>query len=60
MDDVLKPGALPVDTPVEKTAAPPKRTWALMGDVATFRGGVPEHLIQWNRAKGEADPDPQL
>ena len=31
-----------------------------MGDITGFRGGVPEHLIQWRRAAGEEDPEPQL
>jgi hypothetical protein len=33
--------------------------WPLMGDIVSARGGVPEHLIRWRRAEGEADPDPQ-
>lgn len=37
-----------------RAAAPP-----LIGDIVTARGGVPEHLVQWRRAEGEADPDPQ-
>ncbi|QMU58342.1 MAG: hypothetical protein GKR98_09140 [Boseongicola sp.] len=39
---------------------PSKVSWPLMGDVVTVRAGVPEHLIQWNRAAGEDDPEPQL
>ncbi len=31
----------------------------LIGDIVTFRAGVAEHLVQWRRAKGEDDPDPQ-
>ncbi|MEM7717740.1 MAG: hypothetical protein AAF222_00925 [Pseudomonadota bacterium] len=47
--------------PVETTApteGPPKPDWPLMGDVASFRAGVPEALIHWRRAKGEAVPRP--
>jgi hypothetical protein len=39
---------------------PPKEDWPLMGDVATVRAGVPEALILWRRARGEALPEPQL
>ena len=59
MENVLQRGAYVEESEV-KTSHPPKPTWVLMGDVASFRAGVPEHLIQWNRAKGEKDPDPQL
>lgn len=44
----------------EAKRLPPKPTWPLMGDVASFRAGVPEALIQWRRARGEDDPAPQL
>ena len=40
--------------------APPRRAdWPLMGDIVSARGGVPEHLIRWRRARGEPDPAPQ-
>ena len=39
---------------------PAKTSWPLMCDVHGCRAGVPEHLIQWRRAAGEDDPDPQL
>ena len=39
---------------------PARHLWPLMGDVASARGGVPEILIQWRRAEGANDPDPQL
>ena len=44
----------------EKSPPRAKPSWALMGDISGFRGGVPEHLIQWRRAAGEEDPEPQL
>lgn len=44
----------------DRPALAPKESWPLMGDVHTARGGVPEHLIQWRRAAGESDPEPQL
>ncbi len=34
--------------------------WVLMGDIVSHRAGVAEHLIQWRRAMGEADPEPML
>ena len=46
----------------ETAPTPPKPRsagWPLMSDVATHRAGVPELLIQWRRARGEDDPDPQ-
>ncbi len=39
---------------------PPRTSWALMGDIGAARGGVPEILIEWRRARGEDDPAPQL
>jgi|GEM_PF-6926276 hypothetical protein len=32
--------------------------WALMSDLQTVRMGVPESVLLWRRARGEADPDP--
>ncbi len=32
-----------------------KTTWALIGDINSHRAGIPEHLIEWRRAKGEDD-----
>ena len=34
---------------------PPKTSWPLMGDINSHRAGIPEHLIEWRRAKGEDD-----
>ncbi len=39
---------------------PPASDWALMADVSSFRAGVPEALIHWRRARGEALPEPML
>ncbi len=36
-----------------------RRPPLLMGDIVAARGGVPEFLIQWRRAEGEDDPEPQ-
>ena len=52
--------SLPLPAEREAERQPPKPTWPLMGDVASFRAGVPEALIQWRRAQGEDDPAPQL
>ncbi len=43
----------------EPAARPKVRPPLLMGDVVSARGGVPELLIQWRRAEGQDDPDPQ-
>lgn len=61
--DVLR--RLPFDigtAEAEDTAAPrpARHLWPLMGDIASARGGVPELLIQWRRAEGNDDPDPQF
>ena len=48
--------ALPVSKPAD--GSPPKHDWPLMGDVATCRAGVPEALIHWRAARGEAPPLP--
>ena len=37
-------------------AAPRKTDWPLMSDIVSARYGMPDHLIRWNRAKGEDDP----
>lgn len=47
------------DTTAPKPA-PRKRGWVLMGDIVSHRAGVSDHLIQWRRAMGEADPEPML
>lgn len=39
---------------------PPRASWALMGDIHAYRGGVPEILIEWRRARGEELPQPEL
>lgn len=39
---------------------PARSSWALMGDIHAYRGGVPEILIEWRRAQGEDLPKPQL
>ena len=39
---------------------PALTSWALMGDSLACRGGVPEILIEWRRARGEDLPEPQL
>ncbi|MEL6799664.1 MAG: hypothetical protein AAFO80_07275 [Pseudomonadota bacterium] len=39
---------------------PARSSWALMGDIHAYRGGVPEILIEWRRAQGEELPEPQL
>lgn len=40
---------------------PPHDTgWAMMSDVGSSRAGVPEALIQWRRARGEAQPAPMI
>ncbi|MEM1066880.1 MAG: hypothetical protein AAGJ74_15375 [Pseudomonadota bacterium] len=44
----------------EAERKPPRTSWALMGDIGAARGGVPEILIEWRRARGEDDPAPQL
>lgn len=44
----------------ERAKHAPKPHWPLMGDVVSARVGVPEHLIQWRRARGEDDPEPRL
>ncbi len=36
----------------------PKDDWPLMGDVASFRAGVPEAVIRWRAARGEDAPRP--
>lgn len=41
----------------EKPRAP-KADWPLMGDIVSARAGIPDHLIHWQRAKGEDDPSP--
>ncbi len=38
--------------------AEPKPDWPLMCDVASCRAGVPEALIRWRAARGEAAPMP--
>ena len=38
--------------------AAPKDDWPLMGDLVTCRAGVPEALINWRKARGEALPVP--
>ncbi len=45
------------DTPAP--ARPRVHDPPLIGDIVTSRAGVAEHLIQWRRAEGEDDPDPQ-
>lgn len=53
---------LPLRELAEAEPAPARalrHDWPLMGDILSARGGVPEHLIRWRRAEGEADPDPQ-
>ena len=57
--------SLPLVTEIARddTAPPPRparHLWPLMGDIASARAGVPELLIQWRRAEGDSDPDPQL
>ncbi|MEO0917303.1 MAG: hypothetical protein AAFY31_10030 [Pseudomonadota bacterium] len=47
----------PLDTTTPPDA-PSKPDWPLMGDVASFRAGVPEALIHWRRARGERAPSP--
>lgn len=37
---------------------PSKPDWALMSDVSTIRAGVPEALMRWRAARGEASPEP--
>ncbi|WP_093973291.1 hypothetical protein [Boseongicola aestuarii] len=53
-------GVFPRVEAEERRAPTPKANWPLMGDVLASRGGVPEHLIQWQRAMGEHDPEPLL
>ncbi len=55
------PFALPTaETDDAPAPRPARHLWPLMGDIASARGGVPEILIQWRRAEGMDDPDPQL
>ena len=36
----------------------PKQDWPLMCDLGSFRAGVPDALIAWRKARGEALPLP--
>lgn len=59
MTTLTTPFALPRDrTETWLLSEPSDSYWPLMGDVATVRAGVPEALIQWRKARGEAPPEP--
>ncbi len=53
---------LDIETVSQDTAPRTHRTHdaPLIGDIVSARGGVPEHLIQWCRARNDDDPDPML
>ncbi len=60
MNNVTADGFTFEDEVAVKGPRRPASGWVLMGDIATHRAGVSEHLIQWRRAMGEADPEPML
>ncbi|MDA8585700.1 hypothetical protein N9L47_05425 [Rhodobacteraceae bacterium] len=55
------PKVFNADAPARTSPTPkPKQDWPLMGDVASFRGDIPEALINWRKARGEAPPNPRI